>query len=146
MNENYSRDFTRRYLATHGIRPSRPRMAIMHYLLNYTVHPTAEEIYSDLRPNIDTLSKTTVYNTLALFVEHRVANELHLGEQSAHYDAEMAPHGHFICKTCKRIFDLPLTEVRTEDCLSALDGFKVLWTEIYQRGICADCARTSDHD
>ena len=53
-----------------GVRPSVQRLAVMDYLATHKTHPTVDEIYSSLAPSIPTLSKTTVYNTLKLFVEN----------------------------------------------------------------------------
>ena len=57
------------HLQSHGIKPSPQRIAVMDYLLNSRMHPTADEIYLALSPSMPTLSKTTVYNTLKLLVE-----------------------------------------------------------------------------
>jgi len=55
------------YLKNHDIKPSYQRMKIFQYLLDNHVHPTVDTIYKALCPEIPTLSKTTVYNTLNLF-------------------------------------------------------------------------------
>ena len=51
-------------LLDHNIKPSVQRIAIMQYLMEYPVHPSADDIYTALSPSMPTLSKTTVYNTL----------------------------------------------------------------------------------
>ena len=43
------------------------RIAIMEYLMDNPIHPSADDIYTALSPSMPTLSKTTVYNTLKLF-------------------------------------------------------------------------------
>ena len=60
---------TREYLLKYDIKPSVQRMAIMDYLMSHRIHPSADEIYNALYPTIPTLSKTTIYNTMKLFVE-----------------------------------------------------------------------------
>ena len=62
------------YLKNHDIKPSYQRMKIFQYLLDNHVHPTVDTIYKALCPEIPTLSKTTVYNTLNLFVEKKVGS------------------------------------------------------------------------
>ena len=62
------------YLKDHDIKPSYQRMKIFQYLLDNHVHPTVDTIYKALCPEIPTLSKTTVYNTLNLFVEKKVGS------------------------------------------------------------------------
>jgi len=95
------------YLSGYGIRPSVQRIAIMRYLLNNLVHPTADEVYESLRKHIPTLSKTTVYNTLKLFVENGAAVYVGIDEKNARFDGVVNPHAHFRCKECGLISDLP---------------------------------------
>ena len=60
-------------LLEHNIKPSMQRIAIMEYLMNHPIHPSADDIYTALSPSMPTLSKTTVYNTLKLFSEQGAA-------------------------------------------------------------------------
>ena len=56
------------YLQSYGIKPSLQRIAIMEYLIENRIHPTVEDIYEALYIKVPTLSKTTVYNTIKLFI------------------------------------------------------------------------------
>ena len=56
------------HLKNHGIRPSMQRMAIMEYLMSSCKHPSVDVIYTNLLPKMPTLSRTTIYNTLELFI------------------------------------------------------------------------------
>lgn len=69
------------YLISYNIKPSVQRIAIMDYLLAHKTHPSIDEIYLALCKDIPTLSKTTVYNTLKLFVEHGAALMLTIDER-----------------------------------------------------------------
>ena len=60
-------------LLEHNIKPSMQRIAIMEYLMEHPIHPSADDIYTALSPSMPTLSKTTVYNTLKLFSEQGAA-------------------------------------------------------------------------
>lgn len=68
-------------LLDHNIKPSVQRIAIMQYLMEYPVHPSADDIYTALSPSMPTLSKTTVYNTLKLFSEQGAAQMLTIDEK-----------------------------------------------------------------
>ena len=68
-NKDYTKDHVFKYLQSYDIRPSVQRLAIMQYLLTHRTHPTIDEIYRELSSTIPTLSRTTVYNTLKLFVK-----------------------------------------------------------------------------
>ena len=88
---------THRYLLQYSIKPSVQRTAVMDYLLKNRTHPTIDEIYSALSPSMPTLSKTTVYNTLNLFLEKGAVQQLVIDEKNARYDIDMSLHAHFIC-------------------------------------------------
>ena len=53
-------------LLEHNIKPSMQRIAIMEYLMNHPIHPSADDIYTALSPSMPTLSKTTVYNNFEI--------------------------------------------------------------------------------
>ena len=93
----------RQTLEDAGVRPSVQRLAVMDYLVTHKTHPTVDEIYSALAPSIPTLSKTTVYNTLKLFVENGVTQMLTIDEQNSRYDADVSPHAHFLCAKCGKV-------------------------------------------
>ena len=44
-------------LLEHNIKPSMQRIAIMEYLMNHPIHPSADDIYTALSPSMPTLSK-----------------------------------------------------------------------------------------
>ncbi len=126
-------------LAEHGIKPSVQRLAVMGYLLAHRTHPTVDEIYHALTAEIPTLSKTTVYNTLRLLVEHGAAMQLTIDERNACFDAETRPHAHFLCTCCGRVYDVPLrsTDLRTEADIP--EGFATASAALYYRGMCKAC-------
>ena len=131
---------TSELLRAHNIRPSLQRIAVMDYLLTHRTHPTADEIYGALAPHIPTLSKTTVYNTLRLFVEKGAAQMLTIDGRQACFDGDVRPHAHFFCKRCGRIFDLPLPEdMGAGRFPPGPERCCVEEVQLYYRGVCADC-------
>ncbi len=127
------------YLLSFKIKPSVQRIAIMDYLLKHHTHPCVDEIYLALCKEIPTLSKTTVYNTLKLFVDHGAAKMLTIDERNACFDSDLTTHAHFQCKTCGKIFDLPY-QVKTEDVKRLEDeGFTVEEVHCYYKGVCPNC-------
>lgn len=129
------------YLLSYNIKPSVQRIAIMDYLLAHKTHPSIDEIYVALCKDIPTLSKTTVYNTLKLFVEHGAASMLTIDERNACFDGETSPHAHFLCKKCGKIFDLPYSNERKQMEQIDMNGFKVDEVHQYYKGICPACAK-----
>lgn len=129
------------YIAEAGIKPSYQRLRIMEYLYNNESHPTADKIYQDLKHEITTLSKTTVYNTLKLFVEHGVANALSIEGHETRYDYNTDTHGHFKCELCGKLYDFDFKN--EEMALNGLKNHEIQQVHLYVKGICADCKESS---
>ena len=127
------------YLLSFNVKPSVQRLAIMDYLLTHRTHPSIEEIYLALCDDIPTLSKTTVYNTLKLFVEHGAAQMLTIDEHNVCFDGDLSLHAHFLCKSCNKIFDLPAPKEDELITKRQNEGFQVEATHYYYRGICPSC-------
>lgn len=109
----------------------------MDYLATHRTHPTADEIYAALAPQIPTLSKTTVYNTLALLVRQGAATQLHIDPREARFDGDTAPHGHFYCEECGTLYDIPFSAPPAVPVLP--QGYLLRATQLYYRGVCAAC-------
>ena len=128
-------------LVNSGIRPSVQRLAIMDYLLNHRTHPTVDEIFIALGKKITTLSRTTVYNTLRLFADHHAAQMLTIDERRVCYDGDMRPHVHFLCERCGMVIVLFGGPVPVLSQSREVNGNLVIDTQLYYRGICAECQR-----
>ena len=125
-------------LTARNIRPSAQRMAIMKYLVDYHNHPSAEEIYESLHPEMPTLSRTTVYNTMKLLEESGAVMALGIESKNVRYDANMMPHAHFRCRKCGMIYDIPIP-ASVREKLEVCDGFNVENVMLYYSGICEKC-------
>jgi Fur family peroxide stress response transcriptional regulator len=126
------------YLRKHSIKPSVQRTAVMDYLMNNRTHPTIDEIYLALSPSMPTLSKTTVYNTLDIFVEKGAVRALVIDEKNARYDVDISEHAHFICRACGKvhdIFDLKPSLFH----IPSTTPFKIDAVEISYMGFCDKC-------
>ena len=128
---------TQQYLLAHGIKPSVQRIAVMEYLFKHQTHPTVDEIYTELLPYIPTLSKTTVYNTIKLFVQQGTAAQIDIDEKNARFDSVMEAHGHFRCKACGCITDIPLPEIH--HLLPQNTDFSIDEVYVNVKGLCAAC-------
>ncbi len=129
------------YLQEHDVKPSMQRVAIMSYLATHRTHPTVDEIYMALSPDMPTLSRTTVYNTLNLLVEQGAAQLLDIDEHNARYDACMDPHAHFRCKGCGAIFDMEAPRAARP---KPSDNFVITEMQIYYKGYCSKCSPKSN--
>lgn len=133
-------------LQAHNIHPSVQRIAVMEYLLNHHTHPTVEDIYTELHPQIPTLSRTTVYNTLKLFASQGAATMLTIDEKRACYDSVLTPHAHFICRKCGHIYDVDLKDTGNQVHTSELPAGHVEEEHVYYKGICKHCLAKEAED
>ena len=76
-----SLDELRAHMEKEGIHQSYHRLKILEYMMNHRTHPTVDMIYKGLSKEIPTLSKTTVYNTLKLFLSKDIVQELTIEEK-----------------------------------------------------------------
>ena len=129
------------YLSGYGIRPSYQRIAIMRHLLKNATHPTADDVFESLRKQIPTLSKTTVYNTLKLFVENGAALYIGIDEKNARFDGTVTPHAHFRCKGCGCIIDMPMN---TDQFIPKEFNGIIDETYFYLKGLCEKCKREKE--
>lgn len=122
-----------------GIRPSVHRLAILSFVANAKTHPSADEIFTELKGRFPSLSRTTIYNSLHTLTDAGLLKELEIDSRNKHFDlAPQQPHSHFICRRCARIFDMPLPCSLQK---TTSPGFMVDSVEIYYKGICPDCMR-----
>lgn len=130
-------DEIKKHLGNHGVKASLPRVKIYEYLNTHRSHPTIDEIYNALSDELITLSKTTVYNTLDLFVKHKLAIQVLIEDNEARYDADTSHHGHFKCMRCQTVYDF-VYDLSTAD-IPSLEGFQFDDYHTYIRGICNKC-------
>ncbi|NLT96162.1 MAG: transcriptional repressor [Clostridia bacterium] len=125
------------YLRNNDVKPSYQRLKIFEYLVKHKNHPNVDTIYQELVSAIPTLSKTTVYNTLKLFLEKGIVQPILIEENEIRYDADVTVHGHFKCEICQEVYDIPLdlSDMKTE----GLEKFIIKESHIYFKGICKRC-------
>ena len=92
----------------HTRKHSRKRDAILDCMRSTTCHPSAEWVYQQLKPVFPDISLGTVYRNLAMFKANGTIQSIGVVGGLERYDAEVAPHAHFICTCCGSVTDLPL--------------------------------------
>ena len=119
----------------------RKRNAILSYLQSTEAHPSAETIFSDLKPQIPDLSLGTVYRNLSLFKAQGLAISVATVNGVERFDGNAAPHVHFICSTCDAVIDLDemevpdaLREAAAQCCGGRVDSCQLSFT-----GLCQKC-------
>lgn len=125
-------------LSGRGLRPSPQRIGIYDCLAATRSHPSAEAIYRALAPAYPTLSRTTVYNTLASLLALGLAKPIYIEGEEMRYDADMTSHGHFRCRACGEVLDFPFGEDEYRPRLP--EGFVPELVQLACVGLCPGCA------
>ncbi len=74
-------------------------------------HLAADEVFARARRGLPELSRATVYNTLAAFVEVGMLQAVE-SRGAVLYDPNPDPdHHHFRCRRCDRLYDVPVEGV-----------------------------------
>lgn len=115
------------------LKHSRQRESIKNCLMNRTDHPTADALYLSIREEFPNISLGTVYRNLNLLADLGDIARFSCGDGSEHFDYRTEPHYHFVCKTCGKIYDLPLSMVKdtgeflTEAVPGRIDSHRVFF-------------------
>ncbi|MFQ5995797.1 MAG: Fur family transcriptional regulator [Acidiferrobacterales bacterium] len=91
------------WLREHGINPTTQRVEIARAFFGRCVHLSAETVFRQVNADCQRVSKATVYNTLALFVEKGLIRQVVADPTKIFYDSNTGPHHHF--------FDGTLTDI-----------------------------------
>lgn len=128
----------------HGLAMTIQRRAILDALSSRTDHPTADQIYEDIREKLKGVSRTTVYRVLETLVSIGVAKKISNPDSTSRFDADTRRHHHLSCMKCGMILDLHDANLNNIAVPDALDEeFTILDYSITYTGLCARC-RESD--
>ena len=123
---------------------SRQREKILNKLIEYRVHPSAEQLYWKLVEDGEKIGLATVYRNLNYLAEAGVIKRFQTFEKHERFDGTITPHHHFRCKKCGKIFDLP-PEIADQVVKNIDDkGFKTVNYEVMAEGLCADCQKEGE--
>ncbi len=126
-----------------GLKLTPQRLAILEYLDGNKSHPSADDIYSEIKMKFPMMSFATVYNTIETLKKRGELVELTIDPERRHYDPDTSLHHHLICKQCKKIVD-----IHRDFSINIPDDqkgtFEVLGNHIEFYGICPRCKTKGD--
>ena len=123
------------------VRQSKKRDAMLALLRATRRHPSADQIYQQLKPDYPDLSLATVYRNLGQLCSQGLVRRVGTVNGQERYDGETSPHSHFICNRCGCVMDLPRLspEEGLVERLGVQYGFTAENCEFIVRGLCGDC-------
>jgi Fe2+ or Zn2+ uptake regulation protein len=129
-------------LRARGKRLTRPRRIILDVVRASDAHPSAFAVYREVRRRLPRVSLATVYRNLRMLAAEGVLSE-RADVAGMRFDGNTAPHDHFTCVTCGRIYDVPALDGPERPRLARRIGFEVLSRRIEFYGRCGACRRTA---
>lgn len=118
---------------------SKQRESMMHFLKGTKTHPTAQEIYTEMRKNDPKISLGTVYRNLALLTKTGAVLRIDTNQDSVHYDGCTEPHYHLICDHCGKVYDLDIEQMDLDKKIEAEYGCRISGHSLIFYGKCRDC-------
>ncbi len=128
-------------LRSKGYKATPQRIAICRFALNSRDHPTAQQVYDEVKKIHPTVSLATVYKTLQVLKNLDLTQEIDLPQGQARFDSYMKPHINLICLQCGNIVDLDeTTAIEETRKVAAAAKFKPKGQRLDIFGICERCS------
>lgn len=128
-------------LKERGYRATPQRIALLKIIATSAGHPSATQIYQQMRQRFPTTTLATVYKTLTLLKEMGEVVELEFSSAENRYDGNKPyPHLHLVCTHCRRIIDPeidPLGHVGAQ--VAKTTGYQIVGQRFELYGICPQC-------
>jgi Fur family peroxide stress response transcriptional regulator len=132
-----------RMLRDKGCRLTPQRLAMLRILSKSEGHPSAEQIYEQIRADYPTTSRATIYKTLSLLKNLGEVLELTFAGVGSHYDGNKPyPHPHLICTKCGQILDPDLGSMAgIAQEIARQTGYKITHQQLNFFGLCPQCQK-----
>lgn len=129
-----------------GLRNTSQRRDVYNYIINTSTHPTARQIFDQLKPDHPSLSLATVYNTLDLLVGAGLITALgEIGDNQVHFDGDTTAHINLACTECFKIVDIPNRNAAPLTSQIEDTGFAIHGSRVVFYGICPECQLKHNH-
>jgi len=138
----------REWLKERGLKTTSQREDIARVFLSADRHISVEELYNEVKQVNPRIGYATVYRTVKLLTECRLAVERHFRDGEARYEGtEGHHHDHLICERCGKIveFEEPRIDALQSQVARRL-GFRFTGRKMELYGICPGCQRRKPAD
>lgn len=124
-------------------RMTRQKEAVMRAVLATTEHPSAEQVFQQVRQTIPSISLGTVYRILGTLVDEGRLRVISTASGPRRYDPAKPAHAHIVCERCGAVADVPFRDY--EDLrlrVAEATGYTVHDGQMRWTGVCAPCQAT----
>lgn len=129
-----------RTLREHGLHVTPQRLAVFDAVASHQ-HSTADAVIDQVRSNIGTISRQSVYDSLAALVDAGILRRIEPAGSPARYETRVGDnHHHVVCRNCGALADVDCS-VGDTPCLTASNdqGFVIDEAEVVYWGRCPTC-------
>ena len=124
---------------------SRQRELVREAVEKSSIHPTANEVYQEVRKREPTISLATVYRNLNQLSENHLIRRVVVPGDSDHFDHTLQEHEHMICTQCGCVVDIwPKSSLW--EYFSGMEEAQITGYDLTLYGICKDCAQKQQSD
>ncbi len=116
------------------------RLGVLQALRTFHSHPTAEDVYRQVRKRFPKISLNTVYLNLEALTRAGETSEVWIGHDASRFEPNSLPHDHAVCVRCKKIVDVHDSALRRLKILRRLaTRFDVIRHRVDFFGLCKTC-------
>lgn len=128
-------------LRNKGYKATPQRIAICRVALNNRNHPSAQQVYNEVKKIHPTVSLATVYKTIEVLRDLDLVQEINFPHDQARFDSYMIPHINLICLKCGKIIDIDDVTVKEITMkVTASKKFKLTGQRMDIYGFCQKCS------
>jgi Fur family ferric uptake transcriptional regulator len=135
------------FLREFGVQATAQRLAVIRAVTAWP-HCTADEVATEVRSEIGTISRQAVYDALAILADKGLIRRIQPAGSAARYEARVGDnHHHVICRTCGKTADVDCA-IGHAPCLTAADGsgYQIDEAEVVFWGTCPACLAARQND
>lgn len=104
-------------------------------------HPSADQIYLEVRGEDQKISRGTVYRNLNLLVENNEVRHVKIPGVDR-FDWRTEPHYHLLCTGCGNVCDVPIPyHTELDGLLSEQTGYEITFHRTTFEGLCPACQK-----
>ncbi len=135
VHPHSSTDSLAQRLADSGLRSTPQRELVYSVLLKKRDHPTADEVFARVKPELPGISLATVYNCLETLVQCDLVRAVNFERGPTRYCPNLQPHAHFHDEQSGATHDIDLPSSLLDQLKKVLpSGYDASAIEITFRG------------
>lgn len=120
------------------------RRLILDTVKAFKIHPTVEDVFTEIHKKYPSITKATVYRNLRCLAKSDDIGQVLIGSDIERYDNRTDRHYHFKCDACGKICDVDIDYIKDiNERVRQQYGFQIYQHDLVFRGHCRQCQSKS---